>query len=152
MSVVTQAILDRVLSVKTVTERSILKTVRVQLNADIKDAKATARENLEIATEAARSNFRNAIRNRKRGEALEQMMTSTDLSAEIATLRLTSAKTLADTLEALRSDADAVVCELLDRYDAGEFNAKTSKLPVEVATSAEVVKVRIVKPQPTEIA
>ena len=131
MSVVSKTMLAEVLNVKKVTERHIMKIVRVTLNAKIKAARASSRTVLEFDVSQARSDFRDAIRNRTRGDASEQSMKGSDLEATLRGLRSNAAANLDATIEEMRDNANAALTELLDRFDAGEFNTSQVNRVVE---------------------
>jgi len=136
MSVVSKTTLAEVLNVKKVTERHIMKVVRVALNIKIKNARAASRVALDVDVAQARSAFRDAIRNRTRGDASEQSMKASDLEATLRGLRSKAAANLDATIEEMRDNANAVLVELLDRFDAGEFN--TSQVNRVVGETEEV--------------
>jgi len=136
MSSVSKSLLADVLNVKKVTERHILKVVRVRLNNKIREARQDSRNILDVEIIAARTKFRNAILNRAAGETTEQAMKSSDLEANLRNLRSKAAADLDATLEEIRSNSNDALAELLVRFDSGEFH--TSHINRRVEDSVEV--------------
>ena len=139
MSSVSKSLLADVLNVKKVTERHILKVVRVRLNNRIKQARQDSRNILDVEVLAARTKFRNAILNRTAGETTEQAMKSSDLEANLRNLRSKAAADLDATLEEIRSNSNDALAELLVRFDSGEFH--TSHVNRQVNQTEDSVEV-----------
>ena len=113
--------LDSVTSVAKVTERSIKKTVRVNLNNRLQNIATEARNTVKQGIKDIKKANRDALRNRVAGQKFSDAFLTSTQDVQISDLRNNTKSDVAAKNEAARVDAENYLMELLDLFDDGAF-------------------------------
>jgi hypothetical protein len=113
--------LDAVTSVAKVTERSIKKTVRVNLNSRLQNIATEARNTVKQGIADIKKANRLALRNRVAGQKFSEAILTSTQEVQISDLRNNTKSDVAAKNEAARVDAENFLIDLLDLFDDEAF-------------------------------